>query len=225
MSDFERGRYPLFIHRFVTGVFQENSWFIRDEESGTTALVDPGDSVDTMLEESGLLNGKSLDHILLTHAHLDHVWGLSTTKERWPEAPIRLHNQDLELLRSLPQQGSMVGVPIQLPQPPEPDVFVAEGESFEFGNRKVEVIHTPGHTEGGVCFIFDTGDCFLGDMIIAGSVGRTDLPGGDPIKMKASLQRLSSLDPDIWIYGGHGPQSRLGDELKTNAVLPHLDLM
>lgn len=223
MPEFKRGRYPLFIHRFITGMFEENTWFIRDEESGLGALVDPGDSVDEMLDESGLLDGKALDHVLLTHAHIDHIWGLSAVRKRWPDVHIRMHPDDLELLRALPRQGAMVGMPIPLPPAPEPDSFVAEGSRFDFGKRKVEVIHTPGHTAGGVCYLFDTGDLFLGDMIIAGSVGRTDLPGGDSTKMKASLKRLVGLDPETWIYGGHGPQSRLGDELRTNAVLPYLD--
>ena len=220
---FKRGHHPLFIKRFVTGIFQENTWFIRDEESGRTALIDPGDDVASLLGESGLLGGKPLDEVLLTHAHLDHVWGLSGVKEHWPNITIRMHRADVELLRTLPDQGAWVGLPTKLPEPPEPDIFVGEGDAFDFGKRKVKVIHTPGHTEGGICYIFDTGDCFLGDMIIAGSVGRTDLPGGNPQLMLASLKRLAALDPETWIYGGHGPQSRLGDELLTNAVLPHLD--
>ncbi|MCK6438893.1 MAG: MBL fold metallo-hydrolase [Planctomycetes bacterium] len=222
MAEFQRGKFPLFIRRFVTGIFEENTWFIRDEESGMTALVDPGEAVDEMLDDSGLLGDKPLDRVLLTHAHIDHVWGLSAVKQRWPKVEIRMHRDDLELLRALPRQGAMVGMPLPLPPAPEPDLFVGDGERFTFGKRSVEVIHTPGHTKGGICYLFDTGDLFLGDMIISGSVGRTDLPGGDPTKMKASLLRLTRLDPDIWIYGGHGPQSRLGDEMKTNAVLPHL---
>jgi len=222
---FKRGSYPLYVKRFVTGAFQENAWFIRDEESGRTAIVDPGDSVDELLEESGLLAGKPLDEVLITHSHIDHIWGLSGVKERWPSVTIRGCRLDLPLLRSFPMQSQWVGLDVMLEPPPEPDVFVGEGDTFMFGKRTVKVMHTPGHCEGHIVFLFDTGDCFLGDMIIGGSVGRTDLPGGDPATMVKSLKRLTSLDPETWIYGGHGPQSRLGDEMKTNAVLPHLEQM
>jgi len=223
-KDFARGYFPLFIQRFVTGVFQENTWFLRDEATGRTALVDPGDRADEMLLDSGFFGAdEELDEVLLTHAHMDHVWGLSAVKKRWPNARIRMHRDDLELLRALPKQGAMIGLPMQLPPAPEPDEFVEEGDTFSFGERKVSVLLTPGHTEGHVCYHFDTGDLMVGDMIIAGAVGRTDLPGGDPSKMGASLRRLCALDEETWIYGGHGPQSRLGDELKTNAMLPHLD--
>lgn len=223
-ADFARGFFPLFIQRFVTGVFQENTWFLRDEGSGRTALVDPGDGVDGMLLASGFFGeDEELDDVFLTHAHMDHVWGLSAVKERWPNATIHMHRDDLDLLRALPKQGAMIGFPMELPPAPEPDVFVEEGESLTFGERTIEVMLTPGHTEGHVCYLFDTGDLMVGDMIIAGSIGRTDLPGGDPAVMGQSLRRLCALDPEIWIYGGHGPQSRLGDELKTNASLPYLD--
>ncbi len=223
-QDFQRATHPLFIQRFITGVFQENSWFLRDQESGRSALVDPGDAVDQALVEAGLLDDDALKlhEIFLTHAHLDHVWGLSALKKRWPEARIWMHHSDLELLKALPQQGAMVGIPAHLEAPPLPEVFVEDNEQFSFGQRSVEVIHTPGHTEGGVCYLFDTGDCFVGDMIIAGSVGRTDLPGGNPQKMNASLKRLTQLPQETWIYGGHGPESMLGDELRTNAVLPSI---
>ncbi len=218
----ERGRWPLEVHRIVTGIFQENTWLIRDCESGQTALVDPGQDILEELEQLGLLADLQLTKVLLTHAHLDHVWGLSEVHERWPDAPIVMHADDLELLRSLPRQGAMIGMPISLAAPPEPTEFVAEGDTVSLGNRSATVIHTPGHTRGGICFHFDTGDVFVGDMIIAGSVGRTDLPGGEPARMEASLLRLCSLPPEVWIHGGHGPQQSLGTELRTNHVLPHL---
>jgi hydroxyacylglutathione hydrolase len=218
----ERGRWPLEVHRVVTGVFQENTWLIRDCESGDTALIDPGQDILDELEQLGLLDGLELTKILLTHAHLDHVWGLRDAHERWPSAPIVMHRDDLDLLRALPKQGAMIGMPIALAAPPEPTHFVAEGETVSLGKRTATVIHTPGHTRGGICFHFDTGDVFVGDMIIAGSVGRIDLLGGELFKMEASLLRLCELPPEVWIHGGHGPQKSLATELRTNHVLPEL---
>jgi len=216
---FVRGERPLMVRRIVTGMFQENTWLIRCAETGATALLDPGQDIVAELEDAGLADGLEVSQILLTHAHLDHVWGLGEAHERWPEAKIVMHRDDLPLLRALPKQGAMIGMPLHLPPPPEPHEFVGEGDSIRLGNRSATVIHTPGHTEGGICFTFDTGDVFVGDMIIQGSVGRTDLPGGDPRKMEASLRRLCGLAPELWIHGGHGPQKPMADEIRTNQVI------
>lgn len=218
-KNFRRGEWPLMVRRIVTGMFQENSWLIRCMESGETALLDPGEDILEELDSAGLLEGLVITKILLTHAHLDHVWGLSDVHERWPDAPIVMHPDDLELLRALPLQGGMIGMPLDLPPPPEPSVFLHEGDTLTLGRRTASVIHTPGHTRGGICFVFDTGDVFVGDMIIQGSVGRTDLPGGNPVMMESSLRRLCGLDPEYWIYGGHGPQKPMADELRTNHVI------
>lgn len=216
---FERGEWPLFVRRLVTGVFQENTWLIADRETGEAALIDPGEGVLDHFDDEALPDGTRLTKIFLTHAHLDHVWGLSDAHERWPDAPIVMHADDLELLRALPRQGAMIGFPLSLPAPPEPTHFVGEGDVVTLGNRSASVMHTPGHTEGGICYIFDTGDVFVGDMIIQGAVGRTDLPGGNPRKMQASLLRLCELNPDYWIHGGHGPQKPMSEELRTNYIL------
>jgi glyoxylase-like metal-dependent hydrolase (beta-lactamase superfamily II) len=169
--------------------------------------------------------GLDVRHILLTHAHLDHVTGVSSAKEAY-DAPVYLHRDDLFLYENVVQQGAMFGFRVR-PQPPV-DVFY-DGSAIRFGDYEVRVHHTPGHCPGGVCLqIGKQGspgtDLFVGDTLFAGSIGRTDLPGGDHRVLMHSITKvLFPLGDDAVVHPGHGPDTTIERERTTNPfVLDYL---
>ena len=212
----------LEIRCFATGVFQQNTWLVREKAGGTTLLFDAGDGIADLLRKPGVLVNGRLDAVLLTHTHMDHVWGLAGLKRAFPSAPVHAHESELPLLRSLPRQGAMIGFPAEIEAAPDPDVLVAPGARLRFGGIEAAAIHTPGHTPGGLCWLLNNRHLFAGDMVFAGSVGRTDLPGGNPSAMVDSLRRLLELDDAVVIYSGHGPESTIGEERAENPYLQGL---
>jgi hydroxyacylglutathione hydrolase len=177
-------------------------------------------------------------HILLTHAHVDHVSGVAEAR-RTLGAPIYLHRDDQFLYDNAVRTGMMFGLTVE--QPPPVDVFyegegpfdsadLAQGKPIAFGDYRVRVVHTPGHCPGGVCLaISKDGDAsppslFVGDTLFAGSIGRTDLPGGNyETLLKAITQKLFAFPDDSIVYSGHGPETTIGREKQTNPfVLEYL---
>src|SRR5262249_27087277 len=160
--------------------------------------------------------------ILLTHAHLDHITGVGRAKERL-DVPVWLHKDDLFLYNGVVEQGRMFGLNVKS-QPPV-DRFYDAGVPLHFGSRVIDVRHTPGHCPGGVCLaIGDEGSAertlFVGDTLFAGSIGRTDLPGGDYDVLIASIRNvLFSYPDDAVVYSGHGPETTIGEERRTNPFL------
>ncbi|MCC6573310.1 MAG: MBL fold metallo-hydrolase [Planctomycetes bacterium] len=212
-------RDPISIQTFVTGMFQQNTYLVRDNATGATALIDCGDGISKRLKKPGTLKDGRLDMLLMTHTHLDHAWDIAAMKREFPKTPIYVGEQELVLLRVLPQQGSMLGLDIELEAAPEPDVLVKDGAEFRLGETSIKTIFTPGHTPGGICYLFDGGHCFVGDMLFEGAIGRTDLPGGDPRLMGPSLMRLMALPDDVRVYSGHGPVTTIGQERRTNPFI------
>jgi hydroxyacylglutathione hydrolase len=201
--------------------FYKNGYVIACEQTRQGAIIDPGDEIDLLLDA---VNRNSLDirHILLTHAHVDHVAGAARAKSALG-APIYLHRDDLPLYEAVLQQGEMFGLHVQ--QPPPVDVFYDPAAPIEFGHYQVEVLHTPGHTPGGVCLLVGQANhvpksVFVGDTLFAGSIGRTDLPGGNYDTLIGSIRGvLFKLGDDVEVYAGHGPKTMIGQERRTNPFL------
>ena len=162
--------------------------------------------------------GLDIEAIWLTHAHLDHVAGVSEAVER-TGAPVWLHPDDRFLYEAAPQQGAAFGVPID--PLPAPDRELRPGENLALGDLKIEVLHVPGHSPGHVAFWIPAARAvFSGDCLFAGSIGRTDLPGGDYETLMASIgKELLPLGDDVAVYSGHGPLTTIGEEKATNPFL------
>ncbi|MGH2898308.1 MAG: MBL fold metallo-hydrolase, partial [Solirubrobacteraceae bacterium] len=198
----------------VVGAFQENSYLVIDEASTHAVLVDPGDEPDeliAMVEESGV----ALDAIWLTHGHLDHIGGIAGVRRRWP-VPVYMHPLDLPLFVRGEQQAALYGVPFEQPEPPDMDL--GDGDTLAVGSLAFDVIHLPGHSPGHVVFRHDT-ILLGGDLLFAGSIGRTDLPLANPAHMEDSLSRISELDDATIVHPGHGPITTIGRERATNPFL------
>ena len=197
--------------------FYKNGFVIGCEQTREAVLIDPGDEVDELL---GVVRDLDVDvqAILLTHAHIDHVTGVAAAKETL-DVPVWLHRDDLFLYEIVEQQGAMFGFKAR--QPPPVDNFY-EGLPIAFGDYEVNVHHTPGHCPGGVCLQIgkkgEHGDhLFVGDTLFAGSIGRTDLPGGDyNVLMRSITEVLFPLGDDAVVHPGHGPDTTIGRERTTN---------
>jgi len=197
------------------GVFVENTYLVIDEQAGQGAVVDPGEDTDLIaraLRDAGV----SIVAIWLTHAHLDHLLGVSRIREE-TGAPVYLHPADRPLYDAAPQQGAAFGIPAAPLAPP--DRPFNHGDALRVGDLSFEVRHVPGHSPGHVALV-GHGVVFAGDVLFQGSVGRTDLPGGDYDTLLASIRRELLVLPDSTIvYAGHGPQTTIGAERRSNPFL------
>jgi len=198
------------------GVFAENCYLIVDEQAKQCAVLDPG-------EEAGLIlhkieeTGSTLVGIWLTHAHLDHVVGVARVAED-TGVPVWLHPGDRPLYDAVPQQAGAFGL-APPPDLPAPNREMVHGEHLTVGQLRFEIRHAPGHSPGSVCLI-GHGVAFSGDVLFAGSIGRTDLPGGDFETLISSIEReLLSLPDETIVYSGHGPETTIGRERRTNPFL------
>ncbi|HZB25666.1 MAG TPA: MBL fold metallo-hydrolase [Vicinamibacterales bacterium] len=201
--------------------FFKNGYVIGCEETREGVLIDPGDEVDELLD-AARAHRLDIRYILLTHAHLDHITGVGRAKSALG-VPVGLHRDDDFLYRAVVQQGMAFGIPVE-PQPPV-DFFYDGPGPWKFGKYGAWVHHTPGHCPGGVCLaIGRQGDAaralFVGDTLFAGSIGRTDLPGGDTATLLRSIRSvLFSFPDDTPVYSGHGPATTIGRERQTNPFL------
>ena len=198
----------------TVGPFQENAYVVGDPATREAILVDPGDEpekIEALLARHGLRP----IFVINTHAHIDHAGAVYYFQERHG-LPFYLHPGEKQWLDALPIQGQMFG----LPSPPVPrvDRWLADGEELAVGEKRFRVIHTPGHTPGGCCFYFpDDRILVTGDTLFAGSVGRTDFPGGSWPQLRDSIRnRLFPLGDEVVFYSGHGPPSTLGRERREN---------
>ena len=198
--------------RFPLGPFQANAYVLVGPSGSRAVLIDPGLDVDVVLEAVRARN-LSVDWILNTHGHLDHTSGNAAAK-RATGAPIAIHGEDVVWLARLQAQGVAFGV--QVEDSPAPDVVLTDGQTLPFDGLTIEVLHTPGHSPGSVCF--RVGDLLLvGDTLFRGSVGRTDLPGGSWEALRTSIQhRLFALPDALPCWPGHGPETTLGQERREN---------
>jgi hydroxyacylglutathione hydrolase len=201
--------------------FFKNGFVLGCEETREGVVVDPGEEVEQLLE-AVKQRGLSIRYILLTHAHLDHVTGVARATQALG-APVGLHRADNFLYQAVVQQGMMFGLRVD-PQPPV-DFFYDAKEPLAFGRYRVWVHHTPGHCPGGVCLAVGREDdpsrtLFVGDTLFAGSIGRTDLPGGDTDTLLASIRNvLFAFPDDTVVYSGHGEPTTVGRERRTNPFL------
>ncbi len=209
----------------AVGPFFKNGFVVGCETTREAVLIDPGDEVAALLGFAER-NQLAIRHILLTHAHVDHVTGVAAAK-RALDVPVYLHRDDLFLYERAVQSGAMFGLNVE-PQPPI-DVFYAPDQVIAFGEYDVRPHHTPGHCPGGVCLqVGKRGqagrDLFVGDTLFAGSIGRTDLPGGDHHTLIASIKTvLFAFGDDAVVYPGHGPSTTIGQERRTNPFLAMAD--
>jgi len=207
----------MILETFPVGSLQCNCTILGDEEAGEAIVIDPGDEV-TRIHRRISEHGLKLKQILITHAHIDHVGGALKLK-RLTGAPIFLNENDLPLLKMMSMQAGWLG--IDPPETAPPDEDLADGLSVGLTRYPAEVIHTPGHPQGSVCLHFAPLKLlFAGDTLFAGSIGRTDLPGGNFPQIIESIQnRLLPLPDETRIVAGHGPASSIGDERKSNPFL------
>ncbi|PYP31373.1 MAG: hypothetical protein DMD47_07230 [Gemmatimonadetes bacterium] len=197
------------------GQFAENCYVVVDEARRACAIVDPGEEAELITQRVAVLDVTPVA-IWLTHAHLDHVMGVARLK-RETGAPVCLHPADRELYDHAVQQGLAFGIPVE--PPPPPDRPFTHGEVVRVGDCVFTVRHAPGHSPGSVCLVGD-GVVFTGDVLFAGSVGRTDLPGGDFETLRKSIERELLVLPDSTIvYSGHGPETTIGQERRANPFL------
>ena len=197
------------------GQFAQNCYLVGDPKSREAVVIDPGEESARFLGELER-RGWGLCAIWLTHAHVDHVLGVADV-HRATGAPIFLHPDDRPLYDNVPRQGEWLG--LQLNPLPDPDHALAHGDRLRVGEGRFEVRHTPGHSPGSVSLV-TPGVVFSGDALFAGSIGRTDLPGGDQRTLMASIAReLLSLPDETRVLSGHGPETTIGIERRTNPFL------
>ena len=211
----------MIIERRAAEPFYKNGFVLGCEETREGVLIDPGDEVAALLDAAAQ-HQLSIVNILLTHAHLDHITGVGAAK-RALGVPVWLHPDDNFLYERLVEQGLMFGLRVEK-QPPVDRFYEGEGP-LRFGRYSVRVLHTPGHCPGGVCLAVakDGGAAatlFVGDTLFAGSIGRTDLPGGDAATLLNSIRDVLFRFPDdTVVWSGHGEVTTIGREKRTNPFL------
>jgi hydroxyacylglutathione hydrolase len=218
----------VIIEQITCTPFQQQTRVLGCEQTRRAICVDPGEDAAEIVEalERG---GLELQAITLTHAHMDHVGGVAALKRARPAAEIILHEADEPLYFSLPQQPAWVGIPreqwsrlgFEYEQPPPIGRHWREGETYRVGRLEFRILHCPGHTPGHVV-LFEPNErkLFVGDCLFAGSIGRTDLPGGSAAQLMDSLlNKILPLGDDVVVYSGHGPETTLGRERLTNPFL------
>lgn len=218
----------MIIEQITLTPFQQQTRILGCEETRRAICIDPGEEtaeITRALERHNL----ELQAIALTHAHMDHVGGVAALKSEHPGAEIILHVEDLPLYTGLPEQPAWLGIPrakwshlgFEYEAPPPVERHWQDGETYEVGSLEFRVLHCPGHTPGHVV-LFEPREraVFVGDCLFAGSIGRTDLPGGSTEKLLDSLlNKIIPLGDDVTVYSGHGPETTIGRERLTNPFL------
>jgi hydroxyacylglutathione hydrolase len=207
----------MIVERVIVGPFQENCYVIGDEDSGTGALIDPGDEAPRIaltVERIGL----SISQIIVTHAHIDHVGAIAPLTDEFL-CPVLMHGEAEAMLQTAPQQAMMMGM--RFGKVPKVDRRIADDKVLEVGNLRLRSLYTPGHAPGHLAFYAEEqAVVFSGDALFAGSVGRTDLPGGSmEVLMRSISERLLTLPDATRVLSGHGPETTISRERMTNPFL------
>ena len=207
----------MILEMLTVGPFQENCYVIGDEETGAGALIDPGDEaarIALAVEQTGLEIGQ----ILVTHAHIDHVGAVAALVDEYA-CPVLMHAEAEPMLQQLPTQAMMMG--LRFGKVPTVDRHIEDEEVLEIGGLRLKSLYTPGHASGHLAFyLADEGLVLSGDALFAGSVGRTDLFGGDmDLLMRSINERLLTLPDETRVLSGHGPETTIGEERAHNPFL------
>ena len=207
----------MILETFPVGPIQANCTLLGDEETHEAIVIDPGDEAERIARRIAAL-GLTVKQILLTHAHIDHVGGAVKLKTL-TGAPVLLNQADLPLLASMKEQAAWLGA--ETPQTAPPDEYLEDGKIVGLPRFPAQVIETPGHTQGSVCFYFAPQHLLIaGDTLFAGSIGRTDLPGGNFQQILNSLHnRLLTLPDETRVVAGHGSATTIGQERRSNPFL------
>jgi hydroxyacylglutathione hydrolase len=206
----------LMVRGVVVGLFQENCYIVGSRRSGEAVCVDPGDEPEEILALARDMKVR-IGKIVCSHAHLDHVMAVRAIKEA-TGAPFLLHSADLGLAEQVPSAARM-WLGTESPPPPRPDFLVEDGGDVEIPGVELRVLHTPGHTQGSVS-LYGAGMLFSGDTLFRGSIGRTDLPGGDfPQIIRSIADRLLALPDETIVLPGHMQQTTIGAERAENPFI------
>lgn len=208
--------------------FMKNGFVLGCPRTRQGVVIDPGDEVADLVA-AARRHGLTITHILLTHAHLDHVTGVADAKAALG-VPVYLHRDDQAMYDAVVQQGQMFGLRVE--QPPPVDAYYEDGAALRFGDFSIDVLHTPGHCPGGVCLAVSPAapgaalpsgqphELIVGDTLFAGSIGRTDLPACDHDALMRSIKTvLFSFPDDTPVHSGHGPSTTIGRERRSNPFL------
>lgn len=199
------------IEIFTAGPIDANNYLLTDGDEAV--LIDCSEVKPEILKE---LDGKKLKYILLTHGHFDHVLGVNGMREK-TGAKVLVNQNDIQRMEESAQIMQTFGV--QGVETPKADEYINDGDTVKFGNTTIKAIATPGHTEGGVCYLID-GKLFSGDTLFKDTVGRCDLPGGNFKKLSDSVKnKLFTMDENTVVYPGHGPETTIGYEKKYNEII------
>jgi glyoxylase-like metal-dependent hydrolase (beta-lactamase superfamily II) len=201
---------------YTCGPFLTNGYLLLEDGGETCIFVDPGLECEEVLD--GIVGrGLRVSAIVNTHGHVDHAYGNAAAIDRLG-APLLAHEADLPLLERMPDQAGLFG--FDAPASPKPDRFLADGDTLDLGAETLRVLHTPGHSPGGICLVSEAGAppvAVVGDTIFAGSIGRTDLWGGDFELLARSIrEKLYVLPDETVLLPGHGPETLVGRERATN---------
>jgi hydroxyacylglutathione hydrolase len=218
----------MIIEEITVTAFQQHTRILGCEHTKLAICMDPGDDSDAIVAAIDK-HGFELQAIAVTHAHLDHIGGVTALKKIKPAAAIMLHQADEFIYNALPEQAAWIGIPrsqwaefgFNFEVPPGVDGYWEDGQIYRVGRLEFQVIHCPGHTPGHVV-LFEPNErkLFVGDVLFAGSVGRTDLPGGSTEQLLDSIMnKILPLGDDVEVYSGHGPTTTIGQERKTNPFL------
>lgn len=203
----------MILKSMALGPIMANCYVLGCENTREAAVIDPGEEAARILDalkEDGL----TLKLILNTHGHFDHVGANRELKQAVPEAQLMIHGDDAPMLAQLANSARMFGM--QAENSPDPDRLLQDTDAITFGDVKLDVVHVPGHSPGGVAFVCDAG-IFVGDTLFTGSIGRTDLPGGNFDTLIASIQnKLFQYDDDTSVYPGHMGPTTIGQEKRFN---------
>ncbi len=205
----------MILLRLIVGPLQVNCFIVADEKTREAVVIDPGDDAGDILK---LINENELKvkYIVNTHGHFDHIGANKAVKEA-TGAELLIHEADAPLMASAAGHASVFGM--KSVSSPPPDRFVKDGDVITAGEIALKVVHMPGHSQGGICLLTQ-GVAFTGDSLFAGSIGRTDFPGGDLKTLLRSIKKnLLTLPDDTKVFSGHGPASTIGDERNENPFL------